>query len=186
MTILSTNHQPINNIHHIDFLKLFLAATFTAIQLARSFQKVYYDDDQISIHMTSPSSNHQHQSLDTWDVLQLRSYARAFVRSLVRQLPIFLGNRSVDFSEIWHEGSLIWFLKSDGACFFKKKLFTLDELKKFETKSKRKSKNNFFPKFFQHFFPSKIFFFCSKKFYPLKIFFLMIRDRQKSRAYSVD
>ena len=31
-----------------------------------------------------------------------------------------LGNRSLDFSEIWHEGSLIGYLKSDGARFSKK------------------------------------------------------------------
>ena len=41
-----------------------------------------------------------------------------------------LGIRSVDFSEIWHEGSLMVPLKSDGARFLKKKLFALDELQK--------------------------------------------------------
>ena len=49
-----------------------------------------------------------------------RSYALGSVRPLVRQLPTFLCNRSVDFSETWHEGSLIWFLKSDGARYLKK------------------------------------------------------------------
>ena len=48
------------------------------------------------------------------------AFVRQFVRQSVRQLPSFLGNRSVDFSEIWHEGSLMVLLKSDGARFLKK------------------------------------------------------------------
>ena len=58
------------------------------------------------------------------------SYALGSVRSSVRVFPTILGNRTVDFSEIWHEGSLMVPLKSDGARFFEKKLFALDELQK--------------------------------------------------------
>ena len=49
-----------------------------------------------------------------------RFYALGSVRSSIRCFPTILGNRSLDFSEIWHESSLIWFLKSDGAPFSKK------------------------------------------------------------------
>ena len=45
---------------------------------------------------------------------------RSSVRPFVRLFPTILGNRSVDFSEIWHEGSLMVPLKSDGARFLKK------------------------------------------------------------------
>merc|ERR1712062_687938 len=41
-------------------------------------------------------------------------------RSMYFVKKLYLGNRSVDFSEIWHEGSLMVLLKSDGARFLKK------------------------------------------------------------------
>ena len=46
-------------------------------------------------------------------------FLKTSLRPLVCPLPSFLGIRSLDFSEIWYEGSLIWFLKSDGTGFSK-------------------------------------------------------------------
>ena len=48
------------------------------------------------------------------------SFVRQSVRQSVSQLPTFLGIRALDFSEIWHEGSLMVPLKTDGARFIKK------------------------------------------------------------------
>ena len=94
-----------------------------------------------------------------------------------------LGIRSVDFSEIWHEGSLMVSPKSDGARFSKKnylpwmssknRYFSMCKAKK---KSKKKFFRNFSKFFFSifffkktNFFPSKKkFFFGSKKFNPPK------------------
>ena len=108
---------------------------------------------------------------------------RSFVRPSVRLFPTILGNRSVDFSEIWHEGSLMVLLKSDGARFLKKnylpwmssknQYFSMCKAKK---KSKKKIFRNFSKFFFSFFFskklifspPKKNFFFGSKKFNPPK------------------
>ena len=50
----------------------------------------------------------------------VRRFVRPSVRQSVRLLPTFLVIRSLDFSDFWYEGSLLWFLKSDGAGFSKK------------------------------------------------------------------
>ena len=105
----------------------------------------------------------------------------SLVSPLVRLLPIFLGIRALDFSEIWHEGSLMVPLKSDGARFLKKKIICPGWARKSFKKNRKKNRKKNFPEFFQiffqfffkktNFFPSKKFFFCSKKFNPPKKFF---------------
>jgi hypothetical protein len=85
-----------------------------------------------------------------------------------------LGIRSVDFSEIWHEGSLMVPPKSDGARFSKKKYLPWMSSKNryfSMCKAKKKSKKKFFRNFSKFFF--SIFFFKKTNFFPSKkkIFF---------------
>ena len=105
-----------------------------------------------------------------------------------------LGIRSVDFSEIWHEGSLMVPPKSDGARFSKKNYLPWMSSKNryfSMCKAKKKSKKKIFRNFSKIFFfivfskkliffpPKKNLFFCSKKFYPLKNLFQSLINKMQ-------
>ena len=77
-----------------------------------SWPKVGYLVDQLIDWIIGPSEYMRKMVL----LIRLRPFVRPFVRSF----PTILGNRSVDFSEIWHEASLMVPLKSDRARFLKK------------------------------------------------------------------
>ena len=55
-----------------------------------------------------------------------RSYSFALVRPSVRpsvRPDGFRSNHSIVFSDFWHQGSFLWFQKTDEAGFLKKKFF---------------------------------------------------------------
>ena len=91
-----------------------------------------------------------------------------FQQYLVCLATLYLGIRSLDFSNFWHAGSLIWSLKSNGDGF-PQKIICPGSARKSLKKSKKKIEKNFFPKFFQIFFFN--FFFKKTNFSHPKIFF---------------
>ena len=55
--------------------------------------------------------------------IDLPSYVRTYVRPYVRTSDGFRSNHSIVFSDFWHQGSFLWFQKTDEAGFLKKKFF---------------------------------------------------------------